>query len=189
MREIERDMTYDRILVPYDKCKAADKALEHALMLAKSIQSKEVILVHVVAEILLPHMMANYHLRSSRTGETINPHEYVKELYQEIKANALEMLENVKEKSQHAILSETTDEGRNKQVAVPPSPPRSITKIRTKVLLGRPQDKILEFAREEGVDLIVIGNVCLRGLSRAKALGSVSRDVAERATCPVIIVH
>jgi nucleotide-binding universal stress UspA family protein len=193
-REIERDigMTYNRILVPYDKCKAADKALEHALALAKSIESKEVILVHVVREILLPAMMtSHYHLLSSRTGETISPHEYLKEIYQEIKANSLEMLEKVKEKSQHAILSEPTDEDRKKQAVVPspPLPPRSIAKIRTKVLLGRPQDKIIQYAKEERVDLIVIGNVCLRGLSRAKALGSISRDVAERSTCPVLIVH
>lgn len=57
----------------------------------------------------------------------------------------LEMLEeDVKAKSQHAILPEPTDEGSKKQVAEPSPPPRSITKIRTKVLLVRPQDMILE---------------------------------------------
>lgn len=116
-------------------------------MLAKSIQSKEVILVHVVAEILLPHMISNYYLRSYSTGETIIPHEYARELYQEIKVNVLEMLEDFKAKSQHAILPEPTDEDRKKQGAVPSSSPspRFITNIRTKVyMLGRPQDKILE---------------------------------------------
>ena len=37
-----------------------------------------------------------------------------------------------------------------------------------------PQDKILEFAKEERVDLIVIGNICLRGLSRARRWVAVS---------------
>ena len=38
-------------------------------------------------------------------------------------------------------------------------------------------------------DLIVIGNVGLSGISRIKALGSVSRDIVERAVCSVLVVH
>jgi nucleotide-binding universal stress UspA family protein len=61
--------------------------------------------------------------------------------------------------------------------------------VGTKVLIGYPSDKILEYARDENVDLIIIGNVGLSGASKVKALGSVSRSISERAICPVIIVH
>ena len=60
----------------------------------------------------------------------------------------------------------------------------------TKVIVGgSPSDRILEFAEDENVDLIVVGNVGLSGISRVKTLGSVSRSISERAKCPVLIVH
>ena len=41
-------------------------------------------------------------------------------------------------------------------------------------------DTILEFAKKEKADLIVIGNVGLSGISKLKTLGSVSRSIAEK---------
>jgi nucleotide-binding universal stress UspA family protein len=59
-----------------------------------------------------------------------------------------------------------------------------------RILLGRyPAEKIIEFANNKKVDLIVIGSVCLSRLSKVKALGSVLRNVSERTSCPVLIVH
>ena len=52
-----------------------------------------------------------------------------------------------------------------------------------------PADKIMEMAIEENVDLIVMGNVGLSRFSKLKALGSVSRNVSERAKCPVMLVR
>jgi nucleotide-binding universal stress UspA family protein len=49
--------------------------------------------------------------------------------------------------------------------------------------------KILELAEKDNVDLIIIGNVGLSGISKLKTLGSVSRAVSERSPCPVLIVH
>jgi nucleotide-binding universal stress UspA family protein len=62
-------------------------------------------------------------------------------------------------------------------------------KIEAILLGGYPAEKIIEFANNEKVDLIVIGSVGLSGLSKVKAMGSVSRNVSERASCPVLIVH
>jgi nucleotide-binding universal stress UspA family protein len=62
-------------------------------------------------------------------------------------------------------------------------------KIETILLNGYPSEKIVEFAEKENVNLIVIGNIGLSGLSKVKALGSVSRSVSESASCPVLIVH
>jgi nucleotide-binding universal stress UspA family protein len=51
-------------------------------------------------------------------------------------------------------------------------------------------EKILEYAHSKKVDMIVIGSSNrLKGISKIKALGSVSRRVSELADCPVIIIH
>ena len=52
---------------------------------------------------------------------------------------------------------------------------------------GRPTDKIVETAKEQQCDLIVIGS---RGLGGIKEffLGSVSDRVADHAQCPVLII-
>jgi nucleotide-binding universal stress UspA family protein len=64
--------------------------------------------------------------------------------------------------------------------------------IKTQSIIGHhPIDKIIEFADNEKADLIIIGSTGLRGISKIKVLGSVSRGVSERATisCPVMLVH
>lgn len=45
--------------------------------------------------------------------------------------------------------------------------------VATKVLLGQPVEKIIEYANKEKVDMIANGSICLSGISRLKALGSV----------------
>jgi nucleotide-binding universal stress UspA family protein len=57
------------------------------------------------------------------------------------------------------------------------------------VINGNTSDEILRAAKSKSVDLIVIGNQGLHGVSRIKSLGSVSRKVAEFAHCPVLIVR
>jgi nucleotide-binding universal stress UspA family protein len=60
-------------------------------------------------------------------------------------------------------------------------------KVSTKLLEGRPSDKIIETAKEGNFDIIVMGS---RGLGGIKEffLGSVSDRVADEAVCPVLIV-
>lgn len=60
-------------------------------------------------------------------------------------------------------------------------------KISTKLFKGHASDVIVESAKEEKVDLIVVGS---RGLSGVKRffLGSVSHNVAHHCECPVLIV-
>lgn len=55
--------------------------------------------------------------------------------------------------------------------------------------VGDPAELIIETAEKEEVDLVVMGSKGLHGLSKIKALGSVTRKVAERVNCPVLIVH
>jgi nucleotide-binding universal stress UspA family protein len=61
------------------------------------------------------------------------------------------------------------------------------TDIRTVVKQGHPADEVLETAKEEGAEMIVVG-------SRGKRLhtimmGSVSREIANRADVPVLIAR
>ncbi|MFX0196286.1 MAG: universal stress protein [Candidatus Hodarchaeota archaeon] len=59
--------------------------------------------------------------------------------------------------------------------------------ILTKLEEGRPADKILETAKLEKSDLIIVGDRGLGGIKEV-LLGSVSHRVADMATCPVLIV-
>ncbi|MDO7785967.1 universal stress protein [Desulforamulus aquiferis] len=55
-------------------------------------------------------------------------------------------------------------------------------------VMGQPADEILEKARAENYDLIVIGS---RGLGEIKGylMGSVSNRVSRHASCPVLIIR
>ena len=57
-------------------------------------------------------------------------------------------------------------------------------------LTGNIAEKILDYASAKKIDMIVMGSSSrLRGISKIKALGSVTRKVSELADCPVLIVH
>jgi nucleotide-binding universal stress UspA family protein len=60
-------------------------------------------------------------------------------------------------------------------------------KISTKLVDGRPAEKIVEVAREGKFDLIIMGSYGLGGVKEL-FLGSVSDRVADVAPCPVLIV-
>jgi len=57
----------------------------------------------------------------------------------------------------------------------------------TKLLRGHPGMKIVQYAKDEDFDLIVMGNRGLSGISRF-IMGSVSHYVVDHAQCPVTIV-
>ncbi len=56
-----------------------------------------------------------------------------------------------------------------------------------KVAIGDPAAEIIEIAAKEKADLIIIGSRGL-GAIQGVVMGSVSRKVAQHATCPVMIV-
>jgi nucleotide-binding universal stress UspA family protein len=55
-------------------------------------------------------------------------------------------------------------------------------------LIGNPEEEILKAAKSMDVSYIVVGTRGLRRLSRLRALGSVSRNVIENSTVPVLAV-
>lgn len=52
---------------------------------------------------------------------------------------------------------------------------------------GKPASALVELAERLGVDLIVVGNKRVQGVSRV--LGSIARDVVSHAPCDVYIAH
>ena len=61
-------------------------------------------------------------------------------------------------------------------------------KLETSVEFGTPAEKILEFTNRKEIDLIVMGSRGHTGIQRA-LLGSVATNVAQAASCPVVIIH
>lgn len=61
-------------------------------------------------------------------------------------------------------------------------------KVRAFVKSGRPSKTIVKFAKEKGVDLIVVGTRGTNGDVEGYFLGSVSQRVASRAKCPTLVV-
>jgi nucleotide-binding universal stress UspA family protein len=134
--------------------------------LVEGKDSSEVILFHVIAEYPISPYIERP-VRSPRTGQTTTLSRYIREVYELMAASAMDLLEKKKEEVKRSDDFE----------------------ILVKVSTGHVSDEIIEFAKQEGIDLIVIGNVGQTGISKLKTLGSVSRAVSERAPCPIMIVH
>lgn len=71
---------------------------------------------------------------------------------------------------------------------------KATIKATPRVLVGNAinsiSDQILKFAKDNQVDLIIMGSERLeKRISKVRALGSVSRGVSERASCPVVLIH
>lgn len=161
-------MVYRKILVPYDGSQPSDNALSEAIKLGRLTQNTRIILLNVISEIDIPPMreiiLDRQFIPKDEESSTIEEHK--KNLFHQLKRQAKAILEYKKEK--------------NKEDGIV---------IDTVILYGYPSEKIIEFTKSEGVDLIIMGNIGLRRLSKIKALGSVSRNVIERSNCPILIVR
>ena len=159
-------MGFKIILVPHDGSIISDKALDKAVEIAKLAKGSQIILIHVIPEIPTP--IFSREIRSPETGEVITFSEYMISLYQEIESEMREKLEDKKKKY-------SLEDG---------------MLIEIFITIGNPSDKILEYATDKKADLIVIGSIGITGVSKFfKGLGSVSRNVSEKVSCPVLIVR
>lgn len=156
-------MSYKKILLPYDGSSKSEQAFEHALEIAK-LSKGSIIILNVIQSIPLPSTRLTFY--SKIINERVSAKEYIKELYEEIKKEIIKSLESKKKECVSAGID-----------------------VDIKVLVGNVIETILKVAREEKVDLIIIGSSGLSGLSKIRALGSVSRGVAEKSTCPVLLIH
>jgi len=64
---------------------------------------------------------------------------------------------------------------------------KKFPKIETRVAVGSPAAKILEIAKKEQIDLIIMGTHGRKGLERT-IFGSVADKIVGGATCPVLTI-
>ncbi|HET9806406.1 MAG: universal stress protein [Deltaproteobacteria bacterium] len=158
-------MVFKTILVPYDGSAISDKALDKAAEIAKFVKGSKLIIIHVIPEIPTP--IFSKEIRSPKTDARITFSEYMILLYDQMESEMKEKLEEKKKKYNKSGLD-----------------------IKIYITIGKPTDKILEYATDKKADLIVIGSIGVTGVSKfIKGLGSVSRNVSEKVSCPVLIVR
>jgi nucleotide-binding universal stress UspA family protein len=155
-------MQYRKILVPYDGSKQSDKALQHALDIAKQIKGSKLIILHVIQDIPRPPYFQ--YEPEGITGKTSMQH--LKEIYYNMKTGAEKMLAKKKDVCE-----------------------RSGVETITKVMLGKVSNTVIEYINSNKIELVVLGTTGLGGISRIKALGSVARNIAEKAGCPVLLIR
>jgi len=158
-----------KILVPYDNSRPSENALNYTIDLVKNMkeQQQEVILLQVLKtydESLKSFLSRK--VQSPKTGDTITLEEYLKDITVEMKIDTKNILEDKIKRIESNGFT-----------------------LRNMVLYGNPAEEILKFSQSEKIDLIVMGNVGLKGISKINTLGSVSRNVLENSKCPVLIVH
>lgn len=158
----------EKILVPTNGSHPSDRALQYAVQLAQISKKSQIILLHVLGQWWLPMgFTGKMGFISPITGKKITAEKYTREVIQLLETKATESMK----KQTHLY---------NKSDVV----------IKSIALIGNVSDKILEFAKKEKIDLIVIGATSRKGIiPRIGALGSVSRNVLESSTCPVVLVH
>lgn len=155
-------MLYERILVPFDGSKFAKKALDEAIRIAQSTDGTIYLCTVVsVSDIIPPGSLLG--LVKTRTAK-------------ELRAK---MSKLAKAEAERTLNYQAFVYCKSKGV-----------KAYYKVIIGgNITEEILKTAKQKLIDLIVIGSQGLHGISRIKTLGSVSRSVAERADCAVLIVR
>jgi nucleotide-binding universal stress UspA family protein len=157
MNDLKKKQRISKILVPLDGSEHSDRALDYALDLAEKYLAEIVLLSVAQPLVVTGPMFLNQPMMPPESAAI-----YVKDIETAHEKMLLEALKKAKE---------------NK-------PNLTITK---KLLNGRPADEIVEFAKIENFDLIVMGS---RGIGGIKEffLGSVSNRVADHAQCPVLLV-
>jgi nucleotide-binding universal stress UspA family protein len=185
---------YEKILVPYDGSKPSENALQQVIHIVNdslackreantnSTQGKrdiQIILLHVVEEIHVrfPNMYIGLRIIAGKPLK-----EFFKEVYEEMSNEASKMLDDIKKRIELAIQINSDKRGTR-------LPSQSVIVI-PQVIIGNPADVIIDVANnKQKVDLIIMGSTGLKGISKVRVLGSVSRHVCENANCPVMLVH
>jgi nucleotide-binding universal stress UspA family protein len=150
----------NRILVATDASAASNRALKMAAQFATQ-HDAELLLVHVIRDMQLPFEIKEIPELESSQFDSFNSAR--EEIMRKI---AESVLRAAKEKVEKAGAS----------------------KVKTAIGTGDPASSILDFAKRQKVDMIVIGT---RGLGKLKGtiLGSVSRKVTNNAETSCLIVR
>jgi nucleotide-binding universal stress UspA family protein len=184
--------SYKKILLPYDGSKPSENALRQAIHIVNDLfacrkvttnsmqgEGIEIILLHVVEEVHVrfPNMYIGLRMLAGKPLKV-----FFKGVYEEMRKEASKMLEDTKKRLESAIQI-NRDNTSTKLL------PLSVTII-PEAVIGSPAQVIIDVANnKQKVDLIIMGSTGLKGFSKVRALGSVSRHVCENANCPVMLVH
>ncbi|MDH3339956.1 MAG: universal stress protein [Nitrosopumilus sp.] len=149
---------YKNILVPHAGTTAGNKALAYAKEMAKKHQSK-ITLLHVVEKIHLPASIGFSYKRKAWAKDIQNAQ---KEMKNEM----------------HEKLTELANRLKKEDISVA-----------VKVIHGYPDEEIIRIIKENSFDTVIMAKRRkLPGLKAILQLGSVSRKVLERASCPVMLI-
>lgn len=154
---------YQRILVAVDDSAISQQAFSKALSLAKVFASK-LHLIHVIVPVTQEYQDASL-IAFSGGFYPGGMDQVVKETWSNIEEAGLSLLKDFGEKAQKAgVVAEFTQK------------------------IGQPDREIVEFARDWGADLVVIGSHGRTGLNEF-VLGSVSNYVLHHVSCSVLLIH
>jgi nucleotide-binding universal stress UspA family protein len=153
-----------KLLVPVDGSNASIGAVKKALELSKKYNFS-IKLISVVAEKNSEYRRHENAWKGVDGSIIAESEELEKQLEKKIKENAERLL--------NAIISKLDFNG---------------IRVESDVLLGEPYVKILETAKNDKIDMIVMSN---RGFSKIKRffVGSVTQKVIAEAPCPVLVVN
>ena len=157
-------MTIVKILLPHDGTEMSDRAVDKAKEFAKAFDA-ELLILHVIEHVPIPpsYILSNERVWIDRTRRSIS---------------------RILEEAWMKMVQEKLINGLTKENI----------KATPRVLVGNTinsiSDQILKFAKDNQVDLIIMSSERLeKRISKVNALGSVSRGVSERASCPVVLIH
>jgi nucleotide-binding universal stress UspA family protein len=177
---------YKKILVPYDGSKPSENALQQAIQLADFLFSRgtnteniQIILLHIVEEIhiRIPNLYFGLRILAGKPMK-----KFFEEVYEDMKNESLKMLDDTKKRIESSIPVNNNNKKKDRTIV-------SIS-VNPQVVIGNPAEVIIDIANnKEKVDLIIMGSTSLKGISKVRVLGSVSRAVSENANCPVMLVH
>jgi nucleotide-binding universal stress UspA family protein len=149
-----------RILVPHDGTEMSDQAFEKAVELAKMFKA-ELVLLHVIEHVL--EIPLPVHL-------IFDDIDVINRARRTARKELEKGWEKMVEVKTHEIESDNVD-------------------LTGECKYGSAAEQILRSAKTNKIDMIVMGSHRLKGISKIKALGSVTRKVSESADCPVLIVR
>lgn len=153
-----------KLLVPVDGSNASINAVKKSLELARKYNFS-IKLISVVAEKNSEYRRHENAWRGVDGSIISESEDLEKQLEKKIKENAERLL--------NAIVSKLDFSG---------------VRVETEVLLGEPYVKILETAKNDNIEMIIMSN---RGFSKVKRffVGSVTQRVISEAPCPVLVVN
>ena len=151
-----------KILVPHDGSELSDRALNKAIEFAKPLKF-DIIILHILDDKLIPSE-AIMNMLGKKSSTVMDA--------------KLQIL-NIVRIGAEQLLKDRTEKVR-----------KSGINVRFIVGMGSPAEGVANVARNENVDLIIMGSKELEkeNGSKLKALGSVTRRVSEISDCPVMIV-